>query len=222
MNPAICAVDIGSPEKRKLGWAGLKKSEQNFTTSKEIDDIAPFLSESLSQGSAILSLESPLSIPWREKSECLTQRRQGEGSYAWTAGAGASVLAVSIPIMLHIFRQLHEQTSKTRIFLNEHDFKDEPHHLMIVEGFVTSKEHGRTPKSNESPERHMEDAKILGEYIRREIQKSGKLPESSISADSEEEWVNLAALALLRVGLIDDAPLLGEFSPVMRPKGRSD
>ena len=65
----------------------------------------------------ILGLEAPLFVPVRKDEMHLTSARKGDGTRPWSAGAGAQVLAINLPIMVYIFNGIIEKNSEYNFFL---------------------------------------------------------------------------------------------------------
>ena len=205
---AVCVIDIGSPKLGNIGWCQINPDGEILKGTSLDDAIAP-MANSLKHGGLMLGLEAPLFVPIREDIMLATKARKGEERRPWSAGAGAQVLAMNIPIMTYILKKLYAAAPDARPYLNvAQGFECKPSQVLIFEAFVSGADKGTD---------HEDDAYILAKSCAREL-KAGRMPQSVIAADSDT-YLNLIAAALLYCGWESDCGLLREHSHVYKPNG---
>ena len=96
-----------------------------------MDDLFPHLIEASNTSGIILGLEAPLFVPLRSNLMEATKARKGEGRRPWSAGAGAQVLTMNLPIMTYIFKHLYALKPDISYFLNDHGFSAQAGQVMI-------------------------------------------------------------------------------------------
>ena len=155
----------------------------------------------------ILGLEAPLFVPIRSNLIEATKARKGEGRRPWSAGAGAQVLTMNLPIMTYIFKHLYALKPDISYFLNEHGFSAQAGQVMIFEALVSGADKGIS---------HINDAQIMISSC-IPFSKSKKLPNSILEEEQQSEYLNLSAVALLRCGIFNDTKSLCLVSPIYKP-----
>jgi hypothetical protein len=134
---AIYCADIGSVKRGNFAWARIiNKSER---TSDNIRELVSVIARDLSAGLKVaLGFECPLFVPIAEDPINLTSARIGEGSRAWSAGAGCGSLATGLTETTWILEKLIEHI-KVPAFLGWEEFKKADAGLFIWEAFVSVK-----------------------------------------------------------------------------------
>lgn len=208
INPySICVIDIGSPKLGNIGWC-LKNTAQNTTQTGEVlDELFDPLAQCLSSQGIILGLEAPLFVPLREDLILATKGRKGEGKRPWSAGAGAQVLAINLPVMIYIFQGIKNRYPEAEFFLNDSHYEAKSGQVMIFEALVSGSDKGAS---------HMEDAKIMAEYCAK-FSSTQTLAPTLLEEESGVSFFNLAAAALLRLAFIEDTTALSVPSPIYKP-----
>ena len=206
-NYHICVIDIGSPKLGNIGWCLLDTQLEKKYTGSDLDELFPLLPPIIKSQGLILGLEAPLFVPIRQDILLATRGRRGEKRRPWSAGAGAQVLAMNLPIMVYIFSKIHFYLGQIRFCLNEKTFSFAPDEIMIFEALVSGSDKG---------ENHINDAEIMATSCLIHA-KSGRLPTSILEIEEDTSYFNLAAAALLRCNLSDSIPDLEEYCPIYKP-----
>lgn len=204
---AIAVVDIGSPKQGNIGWC-LRDAGTGATQSGvHLEDLVPLLATQLPHRGLVLGLEAPLFVPLRDDLMLATNGRLGERSRPWSAGAGAQVLAINLPIMTYLFRHIRAVMPTVDMLVNEDHFTAAPNQIMVFEALVSGADKGVS---------HMDDAQIMVDYITPFATKRA-LPESILRHEQGVAYFNLTASCLLRCGMIDDVQVLQSASPIYKP-----
>ena len=205
---SICVIDIGSPKLGNIGWSFINKDGTNDWSGQELDDLFPIISGQLETGGLLLGLEAPLFVPIRDDLILATKARKGEERRPWSAGAGAQVLAMNLPIMIYIFEKIIKSVTKTEFIINSEHFSGVTGQTLIFEAFVSGKDKG---------ESHIEDAQIMSRYC-SQYSKINRLPNTILEDEPGVRYFNLAAAALLQCGGIKNLDNLHIQSPIFQPK----
>ena len=203
----ICVIDIGSPKLGNLGWCLFDIQKNQELTGGKLDNLFPHLIKASKTSGIILGLEAPLFVPLRPDLMEATRARKGEGRRPWSAGAGAQVLTMNLPIMTYMFKHLYALEPDISYFLNEHGFSAQPGQVMIFEALVSGADKG---------ESHINDAQIMVSSC-LSFSQSKKLPASILEEENRTEYLNLSAAALLRCGISCDPESLCLASPIYKP-----
>jgi hypothetical protein len=110
----IHCADIGSVKNGNFGWARLAIDEPSSvcTTGRDIEQFAEGIAADINAGVRVaLGFECPLFLPFPNDPEDLTSARPGEGDRAWSAGAGAGVLATGLTETVRILDQVRRRTN---------------------------------------------------------------------------------------------------------------
>lgn len=206
-NYHICVIDIGSPKLGNIGWCLLDTQLEKKYTGSDLDKLFPLLPPLIKSQGLILGLEAPLFVPIRQDILLATKGRKGEKRRPWSAGAGAQVLAMNLPIMVYIFSKIQSFSSGIRYSLNEKTFSFAPGEIMIFEALVSGGDKG---------ESHINDAEIMATSC-LSYAKLGRLPLSILEVEDDISYFNLAAAALLRCNLSNSIPDLQEYCPIYKP-----
>jgi hypothetical protein len=204
---SIGVVDIGSPKLGNIGWCIIDGTTDHAQRGAELDDIVPLIAKQLQSHGMILGLEAPLFIPLREDLILATKGRRGEGRRPWSAGAGAQVLAMNLPIMTYLFRKIKKACPDIKIFVNEDGFEAERGEIMIFEALVSGSDKGTS---------HIDDAEIMAQYC-LDFSHQSQLPPSILEKEDGAAFLNLVATSLLHCGLITDTQLLHKDTPIYKP-----
>tara|TARA_B100001094_G_C18184624_1_gene802975 strand:- start:2151 stop:2828 length:678 start_codon:yes stop_codon:yes gene_type:complete len=205
----ICTIDIGSPKLGNLGWCLYDSLSEKEFTGQDIDQLFPYIKDVSQTGGLILGLEAPLFVPIRENLMLATKGRKGEGKRPWSAGAGAQVLAMNLPIMIYILKGIQSACPYITFHINEVEFTAEPQHIMLFEALVSGADKGAS---------HVHDAQIMVENCIKYAKKN-ELPESILENESNTEYFNLIAAALLRLNIDVEQNIkaLSQHSPIYKP-----
>ena len=206
---SVCVIDIGSPRLGRLGWCLMGAEGGDPLVGVNLDDLVPVLASQLETSGVLLGFEAPLCVPLRQDLMLSLKARKGEARRPWSAGAGAQVLAMNLPIMTYLLKELSRLSQNLNVFLNETDFQANPKEVMIFEALVSGVDKGAS---------HIEDAEIMAAYCMKFAQQL-KLPPSILEEEDGTDFLNLAAASLLRCGLIDQIEALNLFSPIYKPSG---
>ncbi len=161
----------------------------------------------LSAGRAVaLGFECPLFVPLAETETTLTSARPGEGSRAWSAGAGCGVLTTGLVQVAWVLEQARIRLPhRCEAFLSWEKFKAAGSGLLLWEAFVSgsSKSKGAT---------HIDDARMAVNAFSAALPNPG-LANAILCASPV---YSLVGAALLRTGWSSDLSLLSEACLVIK------
>jgi hypothetical protein len=200
----VAVVDVG--KLTNLGWV----VEGPFVneSGNDIDLCVEALPRAMEFGPLALGFEAPMFVPYGRKRSQLDRGREGERDRAFSASAGACVLAKGLVIVPYILEELRHRaqaatpTFKWRERLSERD-------LLLFEAFVTHV--GRSVS-------HEECAQLALKRFPREFGQRASLD----SAVEEPCTMNLLGAMLLRMGWTNDPTILSEPCLVVRHLGNSN
>jgi len=198
--PSVVCADIGSVAKGNFGWYSDDGSEGESASS-----LASCVSEILTNGQPVaLGFECPLFVLLREDERKLTSARPGEGSRAWSAGAGCGSLATGIAQVPWILSAIKRQLpSNPPAFLSWSEFELRGTGLLIWEAFVS----GASKRDT-----HTADARVAVEAFLASLPD----PRRANAISSDSPVYSLAGSALLRAGWSSDTALLESDCLVIR------
>ena len=203
----ICVIDIGSPKLGNLGWCLRDVVRGQEFVGDNLDELFSIFAEASQSSGIILGLEAPLFVPLRSNLMEATKARLGEGRRPWSAGAGAQVLTMNLPIMTYLFKHLHAIKPDLSYFLNENGFAAKAGQVMVFEALVSGLDKGTS---------HINDAQIMTSSCLTYSQ-SKRLPNSILQEETDIEYFNLVAASLLRCGVLTDLGSLEMPSPIYKP-----
>ena len=205
--PNVCAIDVGSPKRGNIGWCFIDFKKGVEKTGKKLDELIPLIGEATKKSSLMLGLEAPLIIPVRHEELRLTSGRHGDGNRPWSGSSGAVVAAINIPIMVYLFRSIHQHNKNVTFFVNKKGFEAKPNQIMIFEAFVSGKD--------KQPD-HIGDAKYMARSCAF-YTKTREYPPTILEHEDWIEYLNLAGTALIRSGLKKDIKYLNRTTPIYKP-----
>lgn len=204
---SVCVLDVGSPKLGNLGWSLMHAHSKEEVNSAELDDVFPHIKETLKHNGLIFGLEAPLFVPLRPDLLLATKARKGEGRRPWSAGAGAQVLAMNLPIMIYLMEGLKSLNIDIEYFVNEDGFKGAINQIMFFEALVSGQDKGTS---------HIHDAQIMTKSCFHYAEKK-QLPTSILEHEPSTTFFNLAGAALLRCGLTKNLKVMEQASPIYKP-----
>ena len=201
--PFVLAIDVGSPA--NIGWATSSASEGRANFREAVDHIAARL---VAEGRAAIGFEAPIWTPRRQELGQFTGARGGvEGTLrrAWTASAGACVLAAGLGLMPWTFTRIAQAAPGARATVNLERWRKRGG-LFVWEAFVSG---------NVKRQTHAADAIIaLDTFMARWPDLQSDIP--------REPALNLAVAAAMSAGLAIERDEIGEASIVLSaPASRS-
>lgn len=212
----VAAIDIGSPEKGRLGWA--VRGPKVERCGMDIDDCIATLATILKEGPLALGFEAPMFVPARSVAKELTRARAGEGNRAFSAGAGAGSLVTGLVIVPYVMAGLKARLPAGfgAATMDWRTPPSKPGDLLLFEAFVT--------KQNKTADtRHVEDALAAIDAFERGAR--GATP--VVSAICESTCMSLLGAALLHSGWTTDLGVLAQpclvvvgGAPVLEPIAR--
>ncbi|MEE3003179.1 MAG: hypothetical protein VX335_02395 [Pseudomonadota bacterium] len=203
-----CVIDVGSPKLGNIGWCLKYAADREEQSGDCLNSLVDLIVDIAEDGPIILGLDAPLSVPIRDELILATKGRSGEGRRPWSAGAGAQVLAMNLPIMTYIFKRINSRNPTIKYFWHEQDFSQSPGSIFLFEALISGKDKGDS---------HIADAKIMADYC-HEFSKRGCFPSSILEADPKTAYyLNLVAASLLSLGIIDDVNLIRSSVPIYKP-----
>ena len=179
-NSLVAAIDVGTFD--NWGMAINDIPPQGITENRLVylQWIIERIATELDKKSKLVALgfESPLWVPVRRDAPSLLKARKGESSRSWSAGAGATVLATSLPVMSwwfsEISNKMHEQAKATT----------DPKHwvpgtLFVWEAYVSGT--GKT-KGDDTMNQHDRDASdAIAAFLGKE-----NIHKSDLSCEEDE------------------------------------
>jgi len=200
----VGVVDIG--KLTNLGWVVEGPSVNKSGT--DIDCCIKALACAMKMGPLALGFEAPMFVPYGRKRCDLDKARKGDGDRAFSASAGACVLAKGLVIVPYILEGLRcrakaaRPTFKWRGRLSKQD-------LLLFEAFVTHVERSVS---------HVECARLA----LKQFPKGWEKRASFESAVEEPCTMNLLGAMLLRTGWTKDLTMLSDPCLVVRHQGNSN
>ena len=203
-----CVIDIGSPKLGNLGWCLIDALKNVEYTGTDLDELIAHIAVITKNSGLLLGLDAPLCVPIRSNLLDATKARKGEGRSPWSAGAGAQVLTMNLPIMVYLFRAIHRITGQVSFFVHPQKFSAQPSQIMIFEALISGKDKGSS---------HVNDAQIMARSCKH-YAALNILPKCILEKEVDSEFFNLAASALLRCNLIEDISQLSSPTPIYKPE----
>jgi hypothetical protein len=137
-------VDIGSVRSpSKFAWAVVDSSEGTLLSSGDDPEGAvQALVRSIAECErTVLAVEAPMAIPVpapnSDEWPLLGRARTGEGSRAWSAGAGAGALATGVAQTAWILSRLHILAPRATVTTQSQRFTAGEADLLLTEAFVS-------------------------------------------------------------------------------------
>jgi hypothetical protein len=152
---AIYCADVGSIKQGNFGWAradvpALELERHHGNT--EIIELVDALDEDLTNGVRVtLGFECPLVVPVPSEALRLGSARAGDGTRAWSAGAGTGALATGLVQAAWVLAELRARQPDKHVHLDWEAFADAEPGLFLWEAFVTDRAKATT---------HVDDASI--------------------------------------------------------------
>ncbi len=202
-NFVVCAVDIGSVRKGRLGWCR-SVSHQKFQGGTDIQSLVNLLAQDLSTGMSIaIGFECPLFVPIPDDPILLTSQRTGEYGRPWSAGAGSAALATGLSESVWILEQIRKRSNRRVIpTLKWEEFRSAEANLLVWEAFVT-----RNAKSVS----HQGDAETAVKTFWTAFSDISQA--TAVTADNP---YCLIGAALLRAGMTNDLSILFQQCIVLK------
>lgn len=194
LDPLVVCADVGSVPNGKFGWWAGHDAQGSLPS-----DLVAWLTRALNDGLPVaLGFECPLFVPLRDDEQRLTRAREGEGSYPFSAGAGAGALVTGLVevawVLSETRRQLH---SGVAAYLDWQRFVQARSGLFLWEAFVT----GAAKKGG-----HVEDAQAGAEAMTASLPN----PPGANAVHCPSPAYSLIGAALLRTGWSRSLSLLHE------------
>lgn len=204
---SICVIDIGSPKLGNIGWCIYDVIDKQYHKGTDLLKLYPLLNKLSKKTGLLLGLEAPLFVPLRANLLLTTKARKGEGKRPWSAGAGAQVLALNLPIMVHIFKNLFQLNQDLKFIFETKNFKAAKEEILIFEALVSGVDKGVS---------HIDDAEIMVKSCKKYLDNK-LLPNNILEVEPEVEYFNLAAAALYRAGYLNEIEQIGADMPIFKP-----
>jgi hypothetical protein len=192
----------------KFGWAAAGLDGRDLESGTDIRELARRIVTHLDLGApASVGFECPLFVPLREDPMRLTAARRGDGSRAWSAGAGTGALATGLVEVCWILREVHRELRRqVACHLDWPTFSDDGG-LFVWEAFVSG---GAKPQVEGN--RHAADAMAAVEAF------VDALPDpTAANAVQESDVISLIGMALLRTGWTRDLESVATPCLVIKP-----
>jgi hypothetical protein len=177
----IACADIGSVVNGNFGWADSEGSEG----TKPSELAAKVASALADQRPVALGFECPLFVPLPDSELELGRSRRGEGSRAWSAGAGCGALATGLVQVAWTLGEVRQRCSPTvSAYLEWSSFEKAGGGLLVWEAFVSGAAKGSG---------HVNDAALAVRAFAAKL----PTPETDLHAVNP---MSLAGFALIRSG----------------------
>lgn len=200
MNPVVACADIGSVKSDNFGWCDSTGASGNLPST-----LARQVARLLKDGQPVaLGFECPLFVPLPDAETSLGAARPGEGTRAWSAGAGAGVLATGLVQVVWVLREVRSVLPQPTIaYLDWGEFAAAESGLFLWEAFVSGGSKG---------DGHVDDARLAVAAF------EGALPdpEAANAIRSTTPVHSLVGAALLRTGWSFDPALLSAACLVVK------
>jgi hypothetical protein len=198
-----CA-DVGSIAAGRFGWAS--RSRHGTSGGTSIEELSAAIVRDLDGDEPVaLGFECPLFVPFGGSSAKLGCARDGEGTRAWSAQAGAASLATGLVQVTWILNSIRTQLKHPRpAFLDWAAFGEGYRGLFLWEAFVTGEAKGLS---------HMDDARTAVDAF------VDALPELRSSVTCQQAY-SLIGAALLRTEWTTDLAVLSQPAVVIRASKR--
>jgi hypothetical protein len=198
--PVTVCADIGSVQSGNFGW--WSQAEAFGTKPSEL---ANHVAALLNEGHPVaLGFECPLFVPLPESELRLTSARPGEGSRAWSAGAGCGALATGIVQVAWVLTEVRRILGRiVPVHLQWSSFQAAGHGLFLWEAFVT----GSAKTASHTSDAHAGARAFI---------QSLPNPEAANAVVCESEVHSLIGAALLRTGWSEDISILKQPCLVLR------
>ncbi|WP_160310613.1 hypothetical protein [Azospirillum thiophilum] len=190
MSMHVAVVDIGSPEKKNLGWAIEGPSLSD--SGGDVDRFIERSGEVMRTGPLALGFEAPMYVPMRDLPEYLTRGRSGEANRPFSAGAGCGALVTGLVVVPYILAGLLKACPFATASLDWTTLPTRPGEVFLFEAFVS----GVGRKGSVTTVDHVADARAA--LHRFQAKAAGPAPMTSDLGDSV--CLNLLGAALLRTG----------------------
>jgi hypothetical protein len=205
----VYCIDVGSISAGNLGWAradASRASVEEHRGGNQITDVVEALASDLHAGRPVaLGFECPLFVPVPHDHRRLGKARAGERDRAWSASAGAGVLATGLVQAAWVLAEVGARVDKVPVALDWNSFIARPQGLFLWEALVTGAAKQAT---------HIEDATVA---VAAFLEALPNPPERN--AIREERVLSLIAAAALWSGISSDASLLSSACVVVRAAG---
>lgn len=194
-----CA-DIGSVAAGNFGWWS-----SDGDSGREPSTLATSVAAALNSDRPVaLGFECPLFVPLADDEHLLTRARPGEGSRAWSAGAGCGALATGLVQAAWVLRAIRASLKSPRTgYLDWEAFSKAQSGLFLWEAFVSGKGKSST---------HVADARTAGETFTRSLPN----PISINAVACSTPVYSLIGAAMLRTGWSQSSEVLAQACLVIK------
>ena len=202
-NPIVYVADAGSVAAKNYHWVCSRTLSESSPSPM---DLAKSIVADLNNNLKVaLGYESPLYVPCSESADDLGRARNGESDRAWSASAGAAVLATGIQSLAWVLRQIKRDFPDASATTVWEEFRCGSANLFVWEAFVSGSEKA-------FPADHAGDARLaIDAFINggRDV-----APETRIKCP---EAFSLVGAAILFAGLSKNLAILQQPCIVLRP-----
>ena len=188
----VVVIDVGSPRLNRLGWSVYDCLNSISFTGADLDDLVVLIKDRFLNRAIFLGVEAPLYFPMRKDILLATKGRKGEGARPWSAGAGAQVLAINLPVMTYFFREIRAFIGDAQFHFDYANFNGQENQWFVFEALVSGADKGDS---------HIDDATIMVSYCVKYLVRN-EFPPNILESEADTEFVNLAAMSLLRLGML--------------------
>jgi hypothetical protein len=194
----VFCADIGSVKRKCFGWAHIAPSS-SIEQGEDILELTKSVAHCLARaGKAALGFGCPLFVPVAAAAKDLTRARAGEGSRAWSAVAGAGILAAGLTEVAWILKHIRRAVSAdVPCVLSWDAFERAPSGFLLWEAFL--------PPAGTAAS-HADDALRAARAFVEALPR----PRSTVEPRRDEEVLSLLGAALVWSGWSTDAAVLKE------------
>jgi hypothetical protein len=195
----VACADIGSVAAGNFGWWSSEGGSGREPT------LAASVAAALNNDQPVaLGFECPLFVPLAEDESQLTRARPGEGSRAWSAGAGCGALATGLVQVAWVLRAIQAALKSPRTgYLDWEAFASAQSGLLLWEAFVS----GGAKMST-----HIADAQAAGEAFVHSLPN----PKSINAIACSTPVYSLVGAAMLRTGWSHSPEVLAQACLVVK------
>jgi hypothetical protein len=203
----VAAIDVGKVA--NVGW--WRAGTTQVGGGCDLDRLCDLLADDLAGGCRVaLGFEAPLWVPFAKSVDDLGRGRPREGNRAWSAAAGAAVLACVLQQSVYVLDRIARASPRTEGTLDPQKWLSGDAALLVWEGFVSG-----DAKDRAAPEPHIDDAhSAVTEF---ESRRSANSWSSDLGG---REAVSIAGLALVVARLTTDLSVLSTPAMVVKAPRR--
>lgn len=149
----VIAIDVGAPD--KLGW-----SDNESDSGTALPEAIQKINEEFPEGKVALGFEAPIFLPLNDFENFTQCRVCDDRQHSWSAGAGATVCAISLPLITLCLQKIYQRYNDIDITTDYCTWnKAGKNTLLIWEAFITRNDRVQYVVNENIHAIHMMDAR---------------------------------------------------------------